>query len=734
MNRPSIALCCIMKNEAHNIGGLLQSVRGCFDEIHITDTGSTDNSVEFLEQINKHIDDKQPNWEGLPPIDIHHFDWVEDFSKARNYSFSFAKSDYICWLDLDDLLSDNKAFAHWRDTVMHSGHQWLATYNYNYNAKGEVDCKFIRERVVKNNFGFKWEYFVHEGLVLTENKKVWVQRVNTWTVNHRRSEVDRKNDHLRNIRIFEKNGVDTLPPRMLFYYGKELFENGMHKESGKPLLQAIQATNLDIHDRLLAMQYAAQSAYVAEAYTQAMSIAYNGIQLMPSRGELWSILGDIYSKTGQVNEAIQAYKTAMLCVPNDLGGIVVNYGHAYDEYPLNQLARLYLTVGDLKNAEITIKTVKEKGYSSSHDLEVNLNKLNGINRVPTDLPKCDDVIITCQPGGPIRNWDENSLKEKGHGGSETAAIEVARWIKQKTNRKVKIFQDRDVREVMPSGVEYIPAVDLLGYIHNVEPYRHIAWRHSARLTVAKSYVWCHDLQLPGGAASHNYDKVIALSEFHKNYLVETCGVPKEKIILGFNGINPDDFDSNPGPRDELKVIFSSSPDRGLIQAIDIVKKARSISGKDLTLHCFYGFDNMRKAGQGEWADAIEAKVKENSFVKYHGMVNKKTLMNHFQTGAVWLYPNDFIETYCITAIEALCAGCWPIVRNMGALKYTMKEALDKQMCDFMDVEVLSEASVGLWANTLVEAIIDKKWKKVDISKEKYSWERVAEFFIKEMEL
>lgn len=735
MSRPSIALCMIIKNEAHNLGGLLQSVKGCFDEIHITDTGSTDNSIEFIDTINKHIDEKQPNWEGLPSIQTHHFDWVDDFAKARNYSFSFAKSDYVCWLDGDDLLSDAKAFAHWRDTVMHSGHQWLVTYNYNTNDKGVVDCKFVRERVVKNNIGFKWEYFVHEGLVPTGNTKIWVQRVNTWTVNHRRSEVDRKQDHMRNIKLFEKNGVDSLPPRMKFYYGKELFENGMHKESGKPLLEAIQSVSLDIHDRLLAMQYAAQSAFVAEAYDQALAISYNGIMLMPSRGELWSILGDVYSKTNRMVEAIQAYKTAMLCVPNDLGGIVVNYGHAYDEYPLNQLARIYLTLNDMVKAEETIKIIKDKGYPAADELKTHLSKLEGLNRVPKDLPKCDDVIITCPPGGPIKNWDENSLKETGHGGSETAAIEVARWIKKKCpNRRVKVFQDRDAREVMPSGVEYIPALDMPGYLHNLEPYRHIAWRHAHKLTMAKTYVWCHDLQLQGGANKDNYDKVIALSEFHKNYLIETCLVPKDKIVLGFNGINPDDFDPNPGPRDELKVIFSSSPDRGLVQAIDIVKKAREISGKDIQLHCFYGFDNMRKGGQGAWADQIESKVKAHDFVIYHGNVKKKDLMRHFQTAAVWLYPNDFLESFCITAIEALCSGCWPIVRDMGSLKFTMKEAIDRGMCDFMNIEVLDDASIGIWAHTLVEALIDKKWRAVDISKEKYSWEKVADLFIKELEL
>jgi len=39
---------------------------------------------------------------------------------------------------------------------------------------------------------------------------------------------------------------------------------------------------------------------------------------------------------------------------------------------------------------------------------------------------------------------------------------------------------------------------------------------------------------------------------------------------------------------------------------------------------------MRKAGQHDWADKIEAKIRDNDFVVSHGLVNKKTLMKHFR--------------------------------------------------------------------------------------------------------
>jgi len=50
MNSASIALCMVVKNEANRILGCIDSALAAVDEIHITDTGSTDGTPELLRQ------------------------------------------------------------------------------------------------------------------------------------------------------------------------------------------------------------------------------------------------------------------------------------------------------------------------------------------------------------------------------------------------------------------------------------------------------------------------------------------------------------------------------------------------------------------------------------------------------------------------------------------------------------------------------------------------------------
>ena len=89
MSKYTLGLCMIVKNEEKVIGRCLESVKDLFDEIVIVDTGSTDKTKEI---VSKYTDK------------IYDFKWINDFSAARNYSFSKSTCDFIMWLDADDVV------------------------------------------------------------------------------------------------------------------------------------------------------------------------------------------------------------------------------------------------------------------------------------------------------------------------------------------------------------------------------------------------------------------------------------------------------------------------------------------------------------------------------------------------------------------------------------------------------------------------------------------------------
>lgn len=86
----TISLCMIVKNEEAYLANCLESAKNVVDEIIIVDTGSTDKTLEIASEFG---------------AKIYHFDWVNDFSIARNAALQYVTSDWVLQLDADEVLT-----------------------------------------------------------------------------------------------------------------------------------------------------------------------------------------------------------------------------------------------------------------------------------------------------------------------------------------------------------------------------------------------------------------------------------------------------------------------------------------------------------------------------------------------------------------------------------------------------------------------------------------------------
>lgn len=725
--RPTITLCCIMKNEESNLPRLLKSVEGCFDEIHITDTGSTDNSVEVAKSLG---------------AIVHHFDWVNDFAAARNYSFSHAKTDYIAWLDLDDEMQGKEAFIHWRDNAMEFADYWLATYNYALNHKEEPVCAFARERVVKRSRGFKWKYFVHEGMdpFDVDGKIAHGAFAANWQVNHRRTNEDLLKDKSRNLNLFKEH-INSLDARMTYYYGKELMEAGFPMEGSEKLLEACCNPKLEPHDRILAMQYAAYSMIQAantnkEKETwyleKAKNIALQGLALQPHRAEFFNIVGDSFLKQGKLVEAIPFFEAAKKCInqgsTQTRSSIIFTFPSLYQDYPRNQLARVFANVGDLDRAaqeaaECLALFPNEESKMILKDIEKARPKLT----IDVATIKTADIVITCPPGG-LYEWDPEVARTRGVGGSETAAIEIAKEMYKESGRRIIVFNPRATENTF-DGVEYVPVAKSNEYFSKYEPALHIAWRHAFKLTKAKSFVWSHDLITPGIDGLTSYDKLLCLSPFHKRFVMGMASIPDEKIMVTRNGIIPEAFNDLVLTKNPNKVVYSSSPDRGMDKCILVMDEVRKTI-PSAELHLYYGFDNMLKMGMNAEVDRLMGMIKDRPWIELHGNLQHKELIKEISSASVWLYPTHFLETFCITALEMLACKVFPVTRKVGALQDTLNDAASKGMAALIDSPCETQEQRELYAKEVVSALNGKYCEHINLDIESVSWNSVAKDWLK----
>ena len=155
---PKVSVCTIFRNEEGFLPDFLDCL-SCLDEVShgsfeliLVDTGSTDRSLKILEN------------RGLSPL---YFEWVQDFSAARNFSLQKATGDWILVLDVDDripratlkklldLLPETHADAFYLSYISVNSFDWQ---------RSDVPVKDVQARlmVFRNHLGFHYQNPVHE--------------------------------------------------------------------------------------------------------------------------------------------------------------------------------------------------------------------------------------------------------------------------------------------------------------------------------------------------------------------------------------------------------------------------------------------------------------------------------------------------------------------------------------------------------------------------------------------
>lgn len=146
-----ISVCIIAKNEEKNIEKCLQKLHRHPLEIIVVDTGSTDNTKALAAKYADKVLD---------------FPWCNDFAKARNFSISQAKNDWVLMIDCDefvdrfDFQAIQKLMAQYPDAI---GQLYRDNICYDSNKEILHSYDYV-ERLFNRNV-YTYEGSIHEQVV-----------------------------------------------------------------------------------------------------------------------------------------------------------------------------------------------------------------------------------------------------------------------------------------------------------------------------------------------------------------------------------------------------------------------------------------------------------------------------------------------------------------------------------------------------------------------------------------
>ncbi|WP_162463363.1 tetratricopeptide repeat-containing glycosyltransferase family 2 protein [Paenibacillus psychroresistens] len=217
----TITAAVLVKNEERLIEKCLSHLADAVDEIVVIDTGSTDRTIEIAQS--------------MPKVRLIHYAWSDDFAAARNAGLAAITTDWVLWVDGDELLfKEDIPYVRQIAGLFHSSpvapilHIWQ-----NNIVNGKVTPDVSQSRMFAMNRGLIYSGKVHEQVISAEfgmyeadhrNAKVRIR------VNHDGYEptiMQQKNKLQRNITLLKQMVVDEPDnPGWWYFYGRETFGGG----------------------------------------------------------------------------------------------------------------------------------------------------------------------------------------------------------------------------------------------------------------------------------------------------------------------------------------------------------------------------------------------------------------------------------------------------------------------------------------------------------------------------
>ncbi len=328
----TISLCMIVRNEEAVLERCLNSVKSLVDEIIIVDTGSVDNTKALALQYTNSVYD---------------FSWINDFSAARNFSFSKASMDYCMWMDADDVLppAELQKLLTWKLQLEPPAGPDVVMLKYATVFDQEKNPIFLyyRERLLRRDKAFIWKGRVHEAI--TPSGKITYLDIYLEHHSNKTSYSD------RNLQIYEemKYSGEFFSSRDLFYYARELYYHKHFPEAIQIFSQFLEHPDGFVENQVEACRLAAYCCYPLKDDKQALSYLIKGISYRVPSGELCCDLGQHFLDRNRLEEAIFWYKSA-LHTPKKVenGGFISE--ECYNYLPCIQLSVCYDKLGDFQKA------------------------------------------------------------------------------------------------------------------------------------------------------------------------------------------------------------------------------------------------------------------------------------------------------------------------------------------------------------------------------------------------
>lgn len=652
-----LELVMIVKNSGKLLQKTLDSIKNHINYWTILDTGSIDSTPELIQNTLKHI-----------PGKLHKEPFV-DFLTTRNRSLELStkKCKYIIILDDSYILQNPDKLVN-----------FLKYNDQDYwNIKIVDDTRntaYFSTRIIKSKSGKKYEkYKVHEAIPDTlKNPKqlpleCYISDLRDSYHNYRSNTRHYKDIEIMNSQL-QQYPKDT---RILYYLAKTYEAMNNKKKAYKTFEKIKELGNLSKENELFeALLFIANYKYqvLKKDWTEVEKDLFEIIKKFRYRIEPLFLLFNREYNTGNITRAYQYIKLCSSIKEPENYPFEYNY-MIYRLYVPYFYIHLSLKLGNIEESIETLKNVLKVYPDDQRFLNIKYS-ITEKKYVTTKLSENKTIVI--HTGNEIfeKSWSPHNLTQNCSG-SEIMAIFTAKTL---TLRGYRVFLfGHFTEESVWEGVEYYKYQNFNEFISKYEVDCLIVSRWARNLVynnnVKKVYLWCHDV-FPQDADytlqthSEKFKGILCLSEWQRDINIKEYNLPKHLVHLYSNAIYTQKYLNKKIQKIPHRFIWTSDMFRGLPFALEMFKEIHKKYPKS-TFVIIGNSNNL----QAEWKKEID----ETNAITFKSRMEQDDLITELLQSEVWLYPNNFEETYCISAVEAQMAKCLVCCNVHAGLKTTVED-------------------------------------------------------------
>jgi glycosyltransferase involved in cell wall biosynthesis len=489
--------------------------------------------------------------------------------------------------------------------------------------------------------------------------------------------------------LYEELEEDKTNPRTYYYLAQTYSILKQYDKAYEYFLKRAEFTNSGfIQERIDALFEAARIAnfQLNRPWEECMALYEKAWKVDESRPESIYFIGIHYYLAGEMKKAFEYFKRGFqigfpihcqyslkptLCY-HFLPTFLTRLCYEYKDFTLGEAVSELFLRNNIPTAE---------HYDEIKFYYMIFKKLNEYKRTKqlSPSPYSKPIFVFVADGG-FHSWTGSDILKSGVGGSETYIIEMARYIQKQGVFQVVVFCNCDQPETFEK-VEYKHLTVFPTFINETYVEHCMISRFSEYLPLAYGgytenvYLVLHDLGPSNNMIPMDLKlkKIFCLSEWHVSYFLQYFPQFKEITVPFHYGIDFSNFQTAGNQKKPYQFIYSSFPNRGLLPLLQMWPSIYTMN-PEASLHIYSDV-------HGKWVNDVAPdhmmeirrllEINKEMNIHYHGWVSKKTLANAWLASDIWFYPCIFMETFCLTALEAALTKTLVVTNDLAALQNTV---------------------------------------------------------------